>query len=111
MLVFPAGSAGSSPGEQDAEASELHLRPVSGDGHRHLSLHQPGNHWIHVLRSEHRWQHHSQPAQLLVRQRLHPDGDVEEPQKCSLNAGQLVVHVFFVFFVFSLIYIKRPQTN
>lgn len=55
-------SAGSAPGEQDAEASEVHPGSLFGHGHRHLPLHQPGNHRIHVLWRAHRRQHHAEPT-------------------------------------------------
>lgn len=66
-LFCLSGSAGSSSGEQDAEASEFRLGSVFRDGHRHLPLHQSGHHWIYVFWGAHRWEHHFQPAKLLVR--------------------------------------------
>lgn len=76
-------SAGSPSGEQDAATAELRLRALPGDGHRHLPLHQPGHHRIHVLRRHHRRQHHPQPAQLLVRpSQMIPHPGNSDPRQC-----------------------------
>lgn len=54
LCLCLCGSPGSSPGEQDAEASEFHGGSVFGNGHRHLPLHQPRYYWIYVLWWAHR---------------------------------------------------------